>query len=150
MAERVIGLENSSIASGAGIAASKLEHEHRATVSQTSTVAAATHYLTVNRSTGTLLSLEAAITEAIATGGDRTITIDLLRSTGAAAFASVLTSTLQFTSASTLYLNSAATISSTSMADGDLWKLTVTVAGAAGAQATGIVISLTWRENTSQ
>lgn len=146
----IYGIVNANIDAAANIRASKLEHEHRWSTSQTGTVAAATLYPTINRDEGTLISLEAAITETVATGADRTVTIDLLRSTGGGAYASVLSSTLVLDNGNTVRVLETATISSADMADGDTWKLTVAVAGAAGNQALGLVVALTWKENSSQ
>lgn len=139
-------LGNSAIATNAAIDDSKLKHRYNFTLSQTGAVVAATQYLRILQATGTLLSLEAAITETIATGGDRTVTIDLQKSTGAGAFATVLTGTVQFTSASVLRTISTGTISSAGLVDGDILKLTVAVAGAAGAQAAGLVVNVTLSE----
>lgn len=110
--------------------------------SQTGTVANATQYFGPFRKAGVLQQLAAAITEVIATGADRTVTIDLQKSTGGGAFASVLSSTLVFNSSSTLRLASLAALNTTTFIAGDLFKLTVTVAGAAGAQAQGLTIHL--------
>lgn len=145
----IYNLTNTNIAADAGIRATKLEGEFNFTHSQTSTIAAATQYLRVIRGgEGTIVAIEAAITEAIATGADRTVTIDLQKSTGGGAFATVLSSTIQFTNASTLRAVSAGTISTSGVVDGDILKVTVAVAGAAGAQATGLVVSVTLREDS--
>lgn len=96
--------------------------------------------------TGGLIKMSASINGAIATGGDRTVTVDLHKSTGAGAFATVLSSTIVFTNATVLRTATAAVISSASLVAGDILRVIVTVAGAAGAQATGLNVSLAYYE----
>jgi hypothetical protein len=100
----------------------------------------------VRGAAGTLVGLQAAICGAIATGADRTVTVDLQKSTGAGAFATVLSSTIGFTNASVLRTALSAVFSSTSLVAGDILRLVITVAGAAGAQATGLLVTLTMEE----
>lgn len=142
-------ITDAMIQSGANVQASKLEGEYHLDHYQTTgtAIVAATQDLKIVRgATGTLLSIEAAITGAIATGADRTVTVDLHKSTAAGAFASVLSATIGFTNASTLRTAVAGTISSTSLVDGDILRVVVTVAGAAGNQAQGLVVSVHMRE----
>lgn len=140
-------LGDSAIASNAGIQATKLQHRYHFFHSQSGTVAAATQYFRILQATGESLSIEAAVTEAVATGADRTVTIDLKRSTGGGAFASILTSTIVFNNVSTLRAISTGAINTSTLSDGDMLQLTVAVAGAAGAQAQGLLVSVTIREN---
>lgn len=97
----------------------------------------------VRGATGTIKAFQAAITGTIATGGDRTVTIDLKKSTGGGAFASVLSATIVFNSSSTLLTVTAATISSAGLVAGDILEVTVAVAGVAGNQALGLAVTLT-------
>ncbi len=116
---------------------------------RSTTVIAATEDIHIVRgATGTLVGFEASINGAIATGADRTITVDLHKSTGGAAFATVLSSTIGFTNVSTLRTAVAAVINAASAAlvDGDQLAIIVTVAGAASAQATGLSVTLTYTE----
>lgn len=130
------------------IGANKLEGEYSITHSQSGTVAAATEYLKVIHGTeGTVLAVEAAITETIATGADRTVTVDILKSTSAGAFASILTAPLVLDDGSVLRTVEAASIASAGLVAGDLLKLTVAVAGVAGAQAAGLVVTVSLRED---
>lgn len=147
MAIAVYGLTNDSIDSAAAISVSKMVHAHGESFSQTSTIAAATYYFGPARAGGSIISFEAAITEAIATGADRTVTVNLLKSTGGGAFGTVLSASIQFTNGSTLRAVSSATISSAAFIDNDLFQVTVAVAGAAGAQATGLTIRAFWTES---
>jgi len=132
------------------IAGDKVQGNLNITLSQTGTVVAATQYLrAIFGTTGLVVALKAAIVETIATGADRTVTIDLLKSTGAGAFASILTAPLVLNNASTLRTLTNATFSAAGLVAGDILKLTVAVAGAAGAQALGLVVSVTLREDPS-
>lgn len=143
-------ITNAMVSATAAIAATKLQGEFTLRHTQTSTVAAATEYLRIIRgATGTIVDIEACITETIATGADRTVTIDLLKSTGAGAFATVLSSTIVFNNASVLRTITTGTISSASLVDGDILQLTVAVAGAAGNQAEGLIVTVTLREDAS-
>lgn len=128
--------------------ATKLEGEHNLTLSQAGDIVASTDYLrAIYGATATLVAMEAAITEAIATGPDRTVTVDLLKSTVGGAFASILAAPIVFNNTSTLRALVTGAFSSTSLVDGDILKLTVAVAGAAGAQAQGLICSVTIRED---
>jgi hypothetical protein len=146
----VFNIANADVSAAAGIKASKLEGEHAFSYSATGTIAAATYYLhTVRGANLTLLNFYAAITETVATGADRTVNVDLQKSTGGGAFATVLSATIQFTNGSTARVVSSATISSAACVVGDLLRVVVTVAGAAGAQALGLIATLHVREDPS-
>lgn len=139
-------LGNAAIQTNAAIDDTKLKHRYSFVLSQTGAVVAATEYLRIMQAAGTVLSVEAAITEVVATGADRTITIDLQKSTGGGAFATVLSATIEFDNASVLRTISVGGISSAALVDGDILKLTVAVAGAAGAQAAGLVVNVVLSE----
>lgn len=99
----------------------------------------------VRGASGTLLGVEAAI-DVVATGGDRTITVDLHKSTGGGGFATVLSSTIGFNSGSSVRTAVAGVLSATSLVDGDILRVVVSVAGAAGAQAQGLIVSVHFAE----
>jgi hypothetical protein len=139
---------NTQVQAAAKVAASKLEGEFNLAHSQAGTVAAATQYLRIIRgAAATLVAVEASVTEAVATGADRTVTVQVERSTGGGAFASVLTAAIVFNNASTLRAVVAGVLSTTALADNDIIRVTVAVAGAAGAQATGLLVCITLRED---
>lgn len=139
---------NASILAGAGISASKVESRFHKSYSQTGTVVAATHYIhMVYGATGEIIAFEAAITETIATGGDRTVTVDLEKYDGG--WASVLTAAIELDSADLLATLLSATISDADLADGDILRVTVAVAGAAGNQALGLMVNLVLNEDPS-
>lgn len=142
-------IRNVDVNAAAAIDASKLEGEYTFDVSQTGTVVAGTHYFgPIRGATGDVISIEAAITETIATGADRTVTIDLLKSTGAGAFASILTAVLVLDNTNVLRTLEAGSLAAgAALVDGDLLKLTIAVAGAAGAQALGLIVRVILRED---
>ena len=55
----------------------------------------------------------------------------------------ILSANIQFTNVSSLRSWSSATISNTALAADDVLRVVITVAGAAGAQAAGLVVELT-------
>lgn len=113
----------------------------------TTSVAALTKWVHIVRgATGSVVSVESAIA-VVATGADRTITVDLQKSTGAGAFATILSATMGFTNGSSVRTPVAGTISSASLVDGDILQIVVTVAGAAGNQATGLTTVVNIQED---
>ncbi len=138
-----------AIPAGANILTSALVHSHKKDVSQApgTAVVAATQDIHIGFFTGAVVSIKAAITGAIATGADRTVTVDLQKSTGAAAFATILTGVITFNNVSTLRAVTAGTLSSVTWIAGDILRVVVAVAGAAGAQAQGLIVTVTLDEN---
>jgi Concanavalin A-like lectin/glucanases superfamily len=112
----------------------------------TTTIAGLTKLLhTVNGATATIVHAEAIITVQ-ATGGDRTINVDIQKSTGGGAFATIMSATIAITNATTIRVPVSGTFSNTSLVDGDILQAVVTVAGSAGAQAQGLLLNLWLRE----
>lgn len=99
----------------------------------------------VNGTTCTLAYVKAMVDTA-ATGADRTVNIDLQRSTAGGAFATVLTSTILFNNASTARTAISGTITTSTLSQGDILKWVVTVAGAAGNQAIGVLAEAYFQE----
>jgi hypothetical protein len=108
---------------------------------KTGAVVADKAYFNVHRA-GSVLQIRAKITEAIATGSDRTVTIDVQRSTGGGGFSSILTSTIVFNNLSTLLVDTIATISLPTLAQGDALMVSIAVAGSLLAQANGLAVSI--------
>jgi hypothetical protein len=128
--------------------ASLLQRMFNLLLSQTGTVVAATEYKRIVRgATATLLAVQATITETIATGSDRTVTIDVKKSTGGGAFASVLGSPIVLDHTATLRAVTTASISSAGFVTGDILQVTVTVAGSAGNQALGLSVNVDLAED---
>lgn len=141
------GWSNSHIAAGAAIAADKLEHEHFLNYYQapgTAIVAATVDLCVIGGATGLVVSISAAITGAIATGGDRTVTVDLHRSTAGGAFATVLTTPPVLDNTSVLRTPEAGVVSASldDLVATDILRLIVTVAGAAGNQGQGLIVTV--------
>jgi len=144
-------IKNNSIADDAAIEAKKIIRHQSIGVElygPAVAVAALTKDLLIIRgATGTLMGVEAAICGTIATGADRTVTVDLHKSTAAGAFATVVSGgTIGFTNASVLRTATAGVLSSSALVDGDILRAIVTVAGAAGNQAIGLILTVTWEE----
>jgi hypothetical protein len=153
MTQVLIDIPNSSIKNQmivGPIDASKVTRHESVNVQlfgPTTTVTALTQDIHIVRgATGTLLAIQAAICGTIATGADRTVTVDLQKSTGAGAYATVLSSTVGFTNVSVLRTAVSGVLSGTSVIVADILRLIVTVAGAAGAQALGLVVTVTMEE----
>lgn len=133
------------------VPATKLEGEFNLSYSQDGAVVADTAYLRIIRgATADVVAVEACVTETIATGADRTVNVDLQKSTGAGAFATILTATIELDNASVLRtVSTGALTGGAALVDGDLLRLVVTVAGAAGNQAEGLLVTVTLREDAS-
>lgn len=140
---------DNSIEPLAGIQATKTVHQFPVRYDQPSgtAVVADTEVIHIARASGTIVSIEAVVYGAIATGGDRTVTIDLKKSTGAGAFASVLSATLVLDNTNVLNTLEAGAINTSAYIDGDLLQITIAAAGVAGAQTQGVAIIVTLREN---
>lgn len=143
-------ITNAAVEEAAGIDADKLEHQHSINIElfgPTTSISALTKLLyIVYGTTATIVNVEAAVVTK-ATGADRTVTVDLKRSTAGGAFATVLSATIGFTDGSTNLTPVTGTITSASLVDGDLLEATVAVAGSAGNQALGLLLTLTVRED---
>ncbi len=143
------GLKNSDIATGAALAANKLIHQKTIATelfSPTTTIAAlAGELLFIASASGTLQSFE-GIVITNPTGADRTVTVDLERSTGGGGFASILSTNIEIVDGTADLTPVVAVISNTTVADGDIYKVVVTVAGSAGNQALGLLVTLVWNE----
>jgi len=141
---------DTAVKAAAGIAATKLEHQFDAGLAQppgSDVVAETRDIRIIHGGTGEVVAVKAAITGAIATGADRTVSIDLQKGNVATAFTSVLTGPIQFTNADTLRAVKQATVASPDVVIGDILRLVVTVAGVAGNQAKGLAVSVTLRED---
>ena len=143
------GLTNKDIGAGAAIAANKSIHQKTVSVElaeAASAVVAIDKLIASAVASGTLQAIEGTIVVQ-ATGADRTVTVDLHRSTGGGSFATVLSTTVDITDSTTLLVPTAGVISTATVADGDIYKLVCTVAGGASAQAKGLVVTLVFDES---
>jgi hypothetical protein len=143
MNSSIFGLGNANFGTADPVLPSKFHPTRGHTVSREGTLANGTtkHYFGPMRKAGVLQSLEASITETILTG-DRTVSITLNKSTGGAAFASVLSGTFQFANGDSLLVKKAATLSDSAFIAGDVYELAITTAGSTGTQPAGISVEV--------
>lgn len=109
-------------------------------------VTAKTEHVHIAKYVGIVKSVEASIDAAIT--GDNTVVIDVKKSTGGAAFATILSSTLTINSSTAVRTATAATIDATKddYVAGDIFEVIVTVAGT-GTQAQGLNVTIFFEEN---
>lgn len=140
---------NTAVQTGSPIDAEKLEHQYpiRSNLfAPGTTVTAVTELIHIARAAGSVQAIE-AVTTTVATGADRTVTIDLQKSTAGGAFATVLSSTIVLDNTSVVRVAEAGVVdTSGDYIDGDVFQVVVTVAGAAGNQAAGLLVTTTFRE----
>lgn len=145
-------LTNSHFSASADIDATKVEHQIPLDYQQvpgTAILAATSDLHIVHGAGGSVVSFRAAVTGAIATGADRTVNVDLQKSTGAGAFATILSATLLFNNVSVLRTVGSAAIATPALVAGDILRVVVAVAGSAGNQAQGLIVTATIREDAS-
>jgi hypothetical protein len=142
------GWVDADIAESANIAARKTIARRSLDVElfgPTTTIAALTKLLHIARAAGTIVAVEAIITVQ-ATGADRTVTVDLQKSTGGGAFATILSTTVNIDNTTVVRTAVLAVVSNTDLVDGDILQAVVTVAGSAGNQAQGLLLTVTFDE----
>lgn len=146
---------NAAVQSAALIDATKLVHQAPGAMGAclqlfepATAITAVNQTIGMAYSSGSLVAFTAWI-EVVATDVSRTVTVDLQKSTGAGAYATVLSATIGFTNASSIRTAVSGTISSASYVAGDIFRVVVTVAGGAGTQAKGLTFRLITRENPS-
>lgn len=144
------GVRDVDVAPGAGIDATKVIHQTTVTkqlFAEATTVTAKSEIVwIVSAETGEIVDFDAAIFGAISGGADYTVTVDLHKSTGGGAFATVMDSTIEFDDTAAVRTAFSGVILDTDLVAGDILKVVVTVAGASGTQATGLAVALTTRE----
>lgn len=140
---------NNAVNAGDPLDADKVQHNRSLNVELAegaAAIVAINKLLFVARSDCTILEFTGTIVVQ-ATGGDRTVSIDLQKSTGGGAFATICTTPVQITNATTILVPVAAVLASATLVAGDLLRAVVTVAGAAGNQAKGLLINLSIDED---
>lgn len=132
------------VSATADIDADKMQHRHVIIYQQSpaAAVGAATIPLWVtNASNGAVInSMKAVITDTIATGADRTVTLTLQKAASGGSWATLAGTTVTFNNASVLLDIDGSSPSSPNLADQDMVQLIVAVAGAAGNQAKGLLV----------
>ena len=144
-------IDNDAIEAAAAIDATKVVHQQNIEVElygPTTTVAALTKLLHTAYAAGTIVAFKAYVITP-ATGADRTVTVDLQKSTSGGAFATVLSAGAAFNNASSARTLASGTLSSSTYVANSLFQVVVAVAGAAGNQALGLHCTLVVRENPS-
>lgn len=112
------------------------------------TIAALTKWLHLVRgATGTIVA--AQVVHAVAGTGDRTVTVDIQKSTGGSAFATMLSGTMQVLVATTIRTAVTATFSSQSVVAGDIVEAIVTLGGTTGSYPQGLLLTVTIEEDYS-
>jgi hypothetical protein len=147
MATTINGIVNENIGGNADILASKSRARKQKSYSQTGNIVAATEYFHLPPRAGTLKSIKAMVTETAAAGA-YAAAVDLKKSTGAGAFASVLSAALTLDSAVVLRNNVTGSISDTALATGDCLAIVVTVSGASGTRPAGLCVTVEWEDNS--
>ena len=149
MAVSIAGLTNTHFS---GLAADRLDHskaihEKSVTIFINGTVAADSIDMFTANGTGVLRKFKAAITTTIATGSDRTVTVDLHLGNAGSAFATVLSSTIGFTNGTVLRTPANGAFSNSAFVANDILRCVITVAGTLLAQAVDMVVTLIYSEN---
>lgn len=141
-------ITNAMIAAGAGIEASKVVHRFPLTYAQAdgASVADATQTLYVAAAAGTVKSVEVGLGGAAAVGA-ATVDVDILKSTGGGAFASMLSAAITVDSSTVIRTSEVGTISSGSYADGDILQVSVDATAGGGTLPQGIVVTVICEEN---
>jgi len=139
-----------NVEAGAGIAASKLEHQHVIRYSQadgSDIVAATVPVYTVRGSTAEIIGVEVVCVDA-PEGGDKAFSVDLHKADeGTPTPATVLTGTIAYSSTQSDCEVEAGTIDSADLVEGDTLLVIVAVSGSTGNQGQGLVVNVHVRED---
>lgn len=138
-------VNNAKVSAGADIASSKLIHRFSLSLELfapgTNISAIAAKLLHVARKGGNLVGINAAITTQ--PSGDRTASVDLQKSTGGGAFATMLSSPVAISSATTIRTAVAGVVSGAgAFIAGDILQLVVSIGGSTGTQPAGLIVTV--------
>ena len=135
-------ITNAMVKAGTGVGASKLEAWHRECWGQISTAVTETKVLGIIRgSTGDTVGVE--VTNQAACSGSSTVTVDVKKNG-----VSILSAVVTLNSASSITVPIAGTVTTTSLADGDIITgVITTVASGTDALATGVSLQWDWNED---
>jgi hypothetical protein len=138
-------------ATGAYVQATKLQHQAPGVIGgsvqiagPTTTVATVTQTLGMAKGVGTLASLDGWIE--VAAVGAATVTVDLQKSTGGGAYATVLSATMAISSATVIRTAVPTTISAASYVAGDIFRIVCTATAGGGTLPQGLTLRLVARE----
>ena len=98
---------------------------------------------------GLVTGVEVTPGETAPNGGDKIFTVDVLKSTGGGAFASILLTTKAINTSSTALTPETATVQTTAYGKGDAFQIAVTVSGSSGNQGQGGCVVLWLDEEPS-
>lgn len=142
-------IDNANIEAGANISASKLERHQSIDAGlfdSTSLVTDSNQLLHITRgTTGTLLGFEVIhCTTCLTTA--TFVLVDLQKATAATTWATVLTTGISIASSDATYTPRAGTINTATMADGDIFRVSVLTSGSATNLPRGLLATLNYRE----
>lgn len=143
-------IDNDAIEAGADIDASKLERHQsidKSIYNSTDLVVATNELLHIVRgTTGTILGFEVIhCTTGLTTA--TFVLVDLQKATAATTWATVLTTGISIASSDAPYTPRSGTIATATIADGDIWRVTVATSGSSTNMPRGLLISLTHSES---
>lgn len=141
---------NSAIEAGAGISASKIERHQsvdECIYNSTDLIVATNRMLHIVRgTTGTLLGFEAVVcTTGLTTA--TFVTLDLQKATASTTWATVLSAPISIASSDAAYVPRAGTLSGVTMADGDIFRVSIATSGSSTNLPRGLLVSLTHTES---
>jgi hypothetical protein len=135
------------IAPAAGVQANKLqqqrEYSHRQATG--TAIVAMTEDIAVVGGAGTVVGV--TVMESTAPTGDHVTTVDVQKSTGGGAFATILTGTISYSvSQANLAVVAGTLLSVPALLAGDVLRVIVTVSGSTSSQGQGLVVTVTTNE----
>ncbi len=134
---------NAAIAAGAGIDASKQEHQHEKTYAQASGSVSATERKVIHvvyGATATILAFRAGSKTACA--GAATITVDLLKNG-----VSILTAVITLDNANTAYIVESAAVLTPGLVAGDVLEVNITATAGGGTIGNGVFAQVVLEED---
>lgn len=140
-------LTDDAIAANAAIAAAKLVQEITGKAAQNggADVAAATVPIHAAYKAGTVVGFRVALLAA-PTGGDKAFTVDLKKSTGGGAFATILSAVVTIDNSKANNTTYSGTVSSGAYSAGDIFQVVIAVSGSTGSQGQGVIAEAIFHE----
>lgn len=135
-------VDNEDVKANANFAATKLEHQHQKVYAQESDAAASAEDRVIHivyGTSGQVVGFEAG--SVVACIGDSTITIDLHKNG-----ASILTAPITLDNSNSAYTPEEGTINTSSLSDGDVLEVVITVNAGSGTLGKGVFASAIIRE----
>lgn len=138
---------DAAVSASAGIAATKLEHQHALTYSQAggADVVSATVPIHIFRGAADIVAVE-VVPIVAPTGGDKEFTVDVQLGNAGSAFASILSAAVEVDASSVARTIQSGSLSTTTAADGDTLQVVVTASGSTGSQGQGMIVTVWVRE----